>query len=365
MDIETKLMKIREGTEEIITEEELKMLLETGGGKGYLGFEPSGVFHIGWIVWALKFKDLIEAGFKMKLLSATWHAWINDKFGGDMDLIRKASDHIIEVLDLLGVKRGSYELVYAEDLVSDKDYWALLLRAAKYTTLARAKRALTIMGRRAEEAETDFSKLIYPFMQVTDIFYMDLDLALGGIDQRKAHMLTRELADKLKKKKIVAIHTPLIPSLKGPEAGRMETSVSLEIDEKYSSSKMSKSKPETAIFVIDSPEEIRSKIHKAYCPPKIVEENPIISIAENIILRIKRSMKIERPLRYGGDITISNREELRKIYSEGSLHPLDLKENVARELIDILTPVREELIKRGSIDIAKYLMSKVSRSLEK
>jgi len=309
----------------------------------------------------LKFKDLVEAGFKMKLLSATWHAWINDKFGGNMDLIKRASDHVVEILELLGLGRGSYELIYAEDLVSDSEYWALLLRAAKHTTLARAKRALTIMGRRAEEAETDFSKLIYPFMQVTDIFYMDLDIALGGIDQRKAHMLARELAEKLKKKKVVAIHTPLIPSLKGPEAGRMETTTPLEIDEKYSLSKMSKSRPETAIFVIDSPEEIRNKILRAYCPPKIVDENPIISIAENIILRIRRTMKIERPLKYGGDIVVGSREELRKIYSEGSLHPLDLKENVAREVVDILKPIREELIRRGSINIAIDLMSRVSR----
>lgn len=300
----------------------------------------------------------------MKLLSATWHAWINDKFGGNMELIRLASDHVVEVLDLLGIRRGSYELVYAEDLVSDREYWALLLRAAKQTTLARARRALTIMGRRAEEAETDFSKLIYPFMQVTDIFYMDLDLALGGIDQRKAHMLARELAEKLKRKKIVAIHTPLIPSLKGPETGRMETISSQEIDDKYSAIKMSKSRPETAIFVIDSPNEIRDKILKAYCPPREVDDNPVISIAENIILRIKRSFKIERPSKYGGDIVVSSREELRKIYSQGQLHPLDLKENVARELIEIINPVREKLIERGRLSVLMDLMSRVTRSRE-
>ncbi|MEM0282780.1 MAG: tyrosine--tRNA ligase [Sulfolobales archaeon] len=362
MDVEGRLKKIMEGVQEVITVNELKDLLERGGGVGYLGFEPSGIFHIGWFVWALKFKDLIEAGFKMKLLSATWHAWINDKLGGDIELIKKASDHVVEVLEIIGISRSSYQLVYAEDLVSDSNYWALLLKVAKNTTLARAKRALTIMGRKADEAEIDFSKLVYPFMQVTDILYMDLDLALGGIDQRKAHVLAREIAEKIGKKKIVAIHTPLIPSLKGPSEGRMGSGESIqEVDEYYSEIKMSKSKPETAIFVTDPPEEIERKILKAYCPPRETAENPIISIAENIILRVRRELKIERPARYGGDIVISSAEELRKIYSEGLLHPLDLKNSVARELIAILRPVRESIMKGESKHVIEILKGKITR----
>ncbi len=336
MDVESKLALAVRGVEEVVTVEELRTLIETGGGKGYLGFEPSGLFHIGWLIWAYKFGELIEAGFEMKLLAATWHAWVNDKLGGDMDLIRRASQHVADVLEAIGISRSSYELVYAEDLVSDSGYWSLLLRVAKSFSLARVKRALTIMGRRADESESDFSKLIYPLMQVTDIFYMDLDLALGGIDQRKAHMLAREAAEKLKRKKIVAIHTPLLPSLLGSE--RME--VSGERDDIMSQVKMSKSKPEGAIFVYDSPEEITSKIRRAYCPPREIEMNPIIGIARHIILRRGGTITIERKPEHGGTIEV-NLEELEKLYSQGQLHPLDLKNAVARELIKILEPIRK------------------------
>jgi tyrosyl-tRNA synthetase len=180
VDLESRLGIALRGIEEVVTVDELRSLLETGGGRGYLGFEPSGFFHIGWLIWAYKFGELIEAGFRMKLLAATWHAWVNDKLGGDMDLIRRASQHVVDVLEAIGIGRSSYELVYAEDLVSDSEYWALLLRVAKSFSLARVRRALTIMGRRADESESDFSKLVYPLMQVTDIFYMDLDLALGA-----------------------------------------------------------------------------------------------------------------------------------------------------------------------------------------
>jgi tyrosyl-tRNA synthetase len=336
MDIESRLALAMRGVEEVVTVEELRTLIETGDGKGYLGFEPSGLFHIGWLIWAYKFGELIEAGFRMKLLAATWHAWVNDKFGGDMDLIRRASQHVADVLEAIGISRSSYELVYAEDLVSDSEYWSLLLRVAKSFSLARVKRALTIMGRRADESESDFSKLIYPLMQVTDIFYMDLDLALGGIDQRKAHMLAREAAEKLRRKKIVAIHTPLLPSLSGPE--RMEASG--ERDDIMSQVKMSKSKPEGAIFVYDSPEEITGKIRKAYCPPREIEMNPIIGIARYIILRKGGTITIERKPEHGGTIEVTL-EELEKLYSQGQLHPLDLKNAVAGELIKILEPIRK------------------------
>ncbi|MEM0439424.1 MAG: tyrosine--tRNA ligase [Desulfurococcaceae archaeon] len=334
-DLEKRLELAMRGAEEVVTVDELRTLIEGGGGKGYLGFEPSGLFHIGWLVWAYKFKELIEAGFKMKLLAATWHAWINDKLGGDLELIRKASKHVADVLEAIGISRSSYDLVYAEDLVSDLEYWNLIIRISKSFSLARIRRALTIMGRRAEESESDFSKLIYPVMQVADIFYMDLDLALGGIDQRKAHMLAREAAEKLRKKKIVAIHTPLLPSLLGPE--KMETS--LEKDELYSQIKMSKSKPEGAIFVYDKPEDIYSKIRKAYCPPREIETNPIIGIARHILLREGGTITIERKPEYGGTVELTI-EELEKLYSEGKIHPLDLKNAVAKELIRILEPVR-------------------------
>jgi len=359
VDVEEKVRVVLRNTEEVITVDELRQLIETGGGKGYLGFEPSGIFHVGWLIWAYKFKDLVDVGFKMKLLAATWHAWINDKLGGDLNLIRYAANHVAQVLNSIGLE-GKYELVYAEDLVSDIRYWELILRIAKVLSLARVRRALTIMGRKAEEAETDFSKFIYPLMQVTDILYMDLDIALGGMDQRKAHMLARDVAEKLNLKKVVAIRTPLLPSLEG--LGRMDIK-GLEKDEFYAEVKMSKSKPKSAIFVIDSDDEITNKIRRAYCPPRVVENNPILAIAKYIIFRgEEREFTIERPERYGGTITVWSYDELEKLYAEGKIHPLDLKNAVAKYLIRIINPIRCKLLSNPkSRELIEKIKSKVSR----
>ncbi len=358
MDLEDRLRVATRCAEEVVTKEELRKVLEVGG-TGYLGFEPSGIFHIGWLVWAFKFKDLVDVGIKMKLLAATWHAWINDKLGGNLELIKYAAQHVADVLNALGLE-GRYEFVYAEDLVKDIDYWGKLLRVAKVLSLARVRRALTIMGRKADEAETDFSKLIYPLMQVTDIFHLGIDVALGGMDQRKAHMLARDVAEKLKWKKVVAIHTPLIPSLVG--TGRMDVS-RLSRDEYYVEIKMSKSRPESAIFITDTNEEIRSKIRKAYCPPRQVEGNPVLAIAKYIIFRESEvEFRIDRPNKYGGPITYWRYEDLERDYVEGKLHPLDLKNAVSNYLIRIVEPIRESVLSRPKAkELIKRIKSSVSR----
>ncbi len=108
-------------------------------------------------------------------------------------------------------------------------------------------------------------------MQVTDIFYMDLDIAMGGMDQRHAHMLARDIAEKMGRKKPISLHGPLLSSLTG--SGRMDQF-----------KKMSKSDPESAIFLSDSEEAIRRKISRAYCPQGTVQGNPVTDIARYIIL---------------------------------------------------------------------------------
>ena len=339
MDVEERVRLASRNAAEIITVEELRRLFETNERpKGYLGFEPSGLFHIGWIIWARKVQDLLDAGVDFTLLEATWHAWINDKLGGDLELIRKAARYVRFSLKALQVDVDKINWVDAENLVSDKDYWAYLVRIAKNASLARIKRALTIMGRRADEAETDFSKLIYPCMQVADIYYLDVDIALGGTDQRKAHMLARDVAEKLRRKKPVAIHTPLLTGLQG--TGRMEASA---VDEETHAVeyKMSKSRPETTIFIHDSPEEIREKLRKAYCPPRQARYNPVMEINRYILFTLPGFvLHVERPSRYGGPIDVESYDELERLYTSGELHPLDLKNATAEALANYLEPVR-------------------------
>ena len=323
-----KLEKLTANTEEIVTLEELKTILKKDKPKAYIGFEPSGTVHIGWKICTNKIKDFLECGFDFTVLLADWHAYINDKLDGDLEKIKLCGRYMEDCFTAMGVDKNKVRFVYASDYVGDPDYWELVLRTAKSMSVARVKRAMDIMGREAEEAEKDLSKLFYPAMQVSDIFYLDLDAAYGGMDQRRAHMLAREISKKIGKKTPVALHTPLLTGLQA--GGRMDP---LE-------AKMSKSKPDAILSIHDNPPTVKEKINKAFCPEKQVEGNPVLEICRYVIFpELKGELfLIERPEKFGGNLEFASYDELEQAFISG-LHPLDLKNATAQYINKILEPV--------------------------
>ncbi len=282
--------------------------------------------------------DLIEAGIHYKILLATWHAAINMKLGGDLDKLRKAGEYLKHAWIACGVNPKKVEFVFAEDLCKNLDYWELVLKLGSKVTMQRVIRALTIMGR-TEQEQLPAASYIYPLMQATDIFKLNCDICQLGIDQRRANMLAREVGPSLKFWKPVAVHHHLLIGLQGPKKmGGFETSKGFDVE---ISSKMAKSIPKSYISIHDSPKEINEKITDAFCPPKVVENNPVLEICKYILFRKMDSLKVERPRQYGGELEFGSYGELEKLFSEGKLHPMDLKSAVTKELSGILEPVRK------------------------
>ena len=319
---------ITKNAQEVVTIEELKKVLSKDKPKGYIGFEPSGTVHLGWKICTNKIKDFLNEGFEFTVLLADWHAYINDKLDGDIDKIKLCGKYMEDCFSAMGVDTSKLSFVYASDYVGDPNYWELVLRTSKATSVKRVKRAMDIMGRSEDEAERDLSKLFYPAMQVSDIFYLDIDVAYGGMDQRHAHMLARDVAKKINKKAPVAIHTPLLTGLQA--GGRMNPS---EI-------KMSKSKPDSMIAIHDDSESVNRKIKKAYCPEKTIEGNPILELCKYVIFpEITEPFLIKRPEKFGGNLEFNTYEELEKEFL-GDIHPLDLKTSTAEYVNNILEPIR-------------------------
>jgi tyrosyl-tRNA synthetase len=322
------LPRLESVVQEVVTVEELRSL---DIAKGYCGFEPSGPVHIGTgLYWTNVFNIAVDSGIDLRILLADWHAAVNDKFGGDLEKIRRNAEYMKHAFWSLGLS-PKVKFLYASELVANSDYWALLLKVAKALTLSRIKRALPIMGRSEDEAEKDSSKMIYPMMQATDIFYMDLDVAFGGMDQRHVHMLARDIHKKLNKKGFVAIHGPLISSLKG--GNRMDPF-----------NKMSKSKADSAVFIQDSPDEIMRKVKSAFCPEGIVEGNPILQIYRNIIFNF-----YSNGIEVGEKGEFSSYAELEKSFVDGKIHPSDLKESLSIKLAEILEPSRKYFEKNSQL----------------
>ncbi|MCD6491306.1 MAG: tyrosine--tRNA ligase [Candidatus Korarchaeota archaeon] len=381
MDVITRLNLIKaKPTEEILTEEDLRTLLEHGIKlKHYQGFEISGMVHLGTgLVSGLKIAQIQRAKVETTIFLADWHSWINDKLGSDLDIIQRvAKNYFGEAMKLcvkaMGGNPNAVNLVLGSQLYAkNPEYWETVIDIAKNTTLSRVRRSITILGRKMGEA-IDFAKLIYPIMQVADIFALQVHIAHAGIDQRKAHVIAREVGKKIKFNQLkvklgndllqikpIAVHHSIlmglhlserdIQALNEAEATDKEKLKDLLID-----IKMSKSKPSTAIFVHDTPEEIKRKIRNAYCPPRQLKYNPIMSIAELLIFPLDKKLFIDRPAKFGGAVEYFSFNELKDDYVNGKLHPLDLKNAVADWLIKKLEPVREYFLKGRGVTALEEL----------
>ncbi len=321
-----RLLHMVSDVEEVVGVEHLIDALHHGsshGGDGvlrcYVGFEPSGKAHIGWKVLALQLRRMLDANANVMVFLADWHAWVNDKFNGDMDAIQTTGVYMQETFRALldhppeGEGPGELQFKWASDLMESSDYWARVLRCSKGATLAMVRKTFTIMGRDEASSDHDLSKFYYPAMQAADIFEMDIDIAIGGMDQRKAHMFMRDVASKYGWAKATCLHTPIISSLKTSGA-RMES-----FDHK-----MSKSDPNGALLLHDTPEQIRKKMRKAYISPED-PQSPVYELAEHILLPEFGEIVVTPNPKFGQPSTWTDLEAFRAAVMDGTLHPLDAK----------------------------------------
>lgn len=355
MENQEKIDLITRNLDEVLTEDELRHLIETRTPlKHYIGLEISGQVHLGTgLMCMMKIKDFLDAGAHCTVFLADWHSWINDKLGGDMDVIQRVAvgyfkEALKASMHAVGGDPDRIHFITGTELYGGHlDYWATVIEVSKNTTLSRMLRSISIMGRKEGE-NMDFAKLIYPPMQAADIFFQGVNIAHGGMDQRKAHVIARDCAMQIKSHplkdgngetvKPVAVHHPLLLGLAQPPKWPVSQE---ELQEMLSELKMSKSKPQSAVFITDSEDEIRRKITKAFCPEKEIGYNPVLNWTKLLLFPLRGGIKITRPEKFGGDVEYKSFSDLERDFAEGALHPMDLKNAVAEGLIEILAPVRE------------------------
>jgi len=347
---------VTRNTAEVIGVEEITALFDQGMTvRHYIGLEISGKIHLGTgLICMMKVRDLQKAGVHCRVLLADWHTWLNDKLGGDRDRIRKVADDYYKKglrasLKAIGGDPDALEFVYGSDFYHHNDrYWETLIQICKNTSLSRIERSISIMGRQEGES-VDFAKLMYPPMQVCDIFTLEAHIAQGGMDQRKAHVIARDVADNItfsplkdahgKSIKPIIIHHALLLGLAKPSKLPLPVDPA-ELRSLRTEMKMSKSKPDSAVFIHDAPDDIRRKIRKAFCPPD-VEFNPVLDWLESLIFNNDLVLEVNRTAENGGNVSYHTFEDVKNAYASGALHPGDLKNATSEALIKLLAPVRE------------------------
>ncbi len=315
MNIDEKIEIIKEGTLEIIEIDELKEKLEKENPIAYTGYEPSGKIHLGHAITIMKLKQLQSMGVKIKILLADFHAYLNGK--GTLEEIAVTAEYNKKCFQGLGLADDT-EYILGSSFETGDEYTEDVYKLATLTTLKRAKRSMDQVSRHDDNPKV--ASVVYPLMQTADMSALNVDIALGGMEQRKIQMLARENLPKIGREAPVCIHTPLLHGLDG--------------DAKMSSSKGN------FIAVDDSEADIKKKIKKSYCPQGEIEGNPILEIAKYFVYPNQDTLLIERPEKFGGNLELTQ-DELYTMYGEGNLHPMDLKNAITAFMIEFLRPVRE------------------------
>jgi tyrosyl-tRNA synthetase len=315
--------------EESLPPDEVRAIAaDPAGRRAYVGYEPSGVLHLGHMLTANKLIDLQTAGMEVVVLLADVHAYLNGK--GSFEDIRATAERMREQFVAYGLDPDATAFVLGSSYQLDEDYVLDVHALGLETTLNRARRAMAeIQGDEAVRV----SHVVYPLMQALDIEYLNLDLAVGGMDQRKVHALARDELPALGYEPRPALHTPILADLDSG-VGKMSSSDG------------------TTISMEDSAAAVEEKVNGAFCPPSRdpapddagnERENPVLQLFQYHVFPRFASVTVERPDEYGGDVTYDTFEDLADALESGDLHPADAKGALAEYLNELIEPGRQKL----------------------
>lgn len=348
--------------EEVVTADGLMDLLEQGDGRVYAGYETSGPVHPGHWLSIRKLQDFEAAGFDPVVLWADRHTILNRKGDQDwsydttrawVDDMTAYTEAVFDALDTDATYVRGNEFQFGREYGEDFD------QITQHVSVERAQRGT---GDVADGDTTYVSHLNYPLMQALDIAHLDADIALGGMDQRKIHMLAREELPELGYDKPVAVHYPILTSLQDGEA------------------KMSSSRPDSTFALHDTADTIEDRIESAYCPVDQIqalnlpdtytldeapatdasyleaafeqepavkdafENNPVLQLAEYFVIGPGETLEFQQDERFGGEAyTYDDTYAVMQDLYTGDLHPDDLKAGVADAVADRLQPVRDRM----------------------
>ena len=338
MNTEEKINLIKRNTQEILTEEELRKLIETKEQPVvYLGTSITGRPHIGYFTWAQKLNDFLTAGFKVKVLLADLHGALDNT---PWSLLDKRFEYysivITGMIEALGGNLDNFEIVKGSDFQLSKDYVLDLFKLSSEVTVRNAEKASSDVVKQGDNPK--ISGLIYPLMQALDEVHLDVDVQLGAVDQRKIFVLAREFLPKINQKSRVEVMIPFIRGLT-PDG------------------KMSSSNNASKIDLIDDFETIKQKIKKAYCEEGN-PENGVLDFAKYLIMTQKQDKRqefiIDRPEKWGGPLKFKTAQELEDAFVLKALHPMDLKNGVSEEVNKLLEPIRQKFVGKEDLIKAAY-----------
>jgi len=325
LSIEEKKALISRNLQEVLGEDRIDEILKTRDLKIYWGTATTGKPHIAYFVPMSKVADFLSAGCEVTILFADLHAYL-DNMKAPWELLKLRTEyyeHVIKaMLSSIGVPLDKLRFVKGTDYQLSKEYTLDVYRMSSIVTEHDARKAGAEVVKQVSHPL--LSGLLYPGLQALDEQYLGVDAQFGGVDQRKIFTYAEKYLPNLGYAKRAHLMNPMVPGLTG--------------------AKMSSSEADSKIDLLDSANEVKKKLKKAFCEPGNITDNGVLSFCKYVIFPVAlkgEKFTINRPDQHGGDVNFANFEELEQSFAKEEIHPGDLKSAVERYLNRLLDPVRK------------------------
>ncbi|KXS96097.1 hypothetical protein AC578_7778 [Pseudocercospora eumusae] len=330
-----KFALIKNNLQEVLNPEIIEEVLKKNERplRIYWGTATTGKPHCGYFVPMLKIAEFLAAGCEVKVLLADVHGFL-DNLKAPIELVNFRADYyrhcITAALKAVNIDVSRLKFVLGSSYQTTGDsgarYFMDLLRLSTSVSGHDASKAGSEVVKQVEAPP--LSSQIYPLMQALDEEYLGVDAQFGGVDQRKIFTLAVEALPRVGFAKRAHLMNPLIPGLQ--EGG-----------------KMSSSDPDSKIDLIDQPEVVKKKLKKAFCPPKQVEGNGVLSFVEYVLLpasalKNNGTPKFVVPRRDAEPLEYANIKQMHDDYLADVLQPQSLKPAVTEALLEILEPIQKD-----------------------
>ena len=287
---------LRRGVAEIIVEEELVRLLESGRRlRLKMGFDPSRPdIHLGHVVAMRKLRQFQELGHQVVLIVGDWTAQIGDPSGESQtrpmlspEEVRANAETYMQQFFKV-VDREKTELRWQSEWFGKFSLADVISLTSKFTVAQLLARE-DFSTRRASGRPIAITELLYPLLQAYDSVFIEADVEFGGIDQKFNCLMGRELQQMEGQPPQHVFLTPLLVGTDGQQ-------------------KMSKSL-NNYIAIEDPPEDMYGKV---------------MSIPDSLMMDYFELLT---------DVSDEELGDFRQQLSAQSVNPMILKKRLAREIV--------------------------------
>jgi tyrosyl-tRNA synthetase len=298
---------LKRGVSEIISEEELVKLLNSGKKLRLKeGFDPSSTdIHMGHMVGLRKLRQFQELGHQVVLIVGDWTAQIGDPSGASVTRPMLTAEKVKENAETYMkqffriVDREKTEVRWQSEWFGNFSLADVIKLTGKFTVAQFLAREDFNNRFKAGKAIA-ITELMYPLLQAYDSVAVQADVEFGGQDQKFNFLVGRELQSMLGQRPQQCFMTALLVGTDGIH-------------------KMSKSLG-NYIGVDESPNEIYGKV---------------MALADNMIIQYFELLT---------DVSDSELADFRRQIAGNTINPMSLKKRLAMELVAQLHG-REEALK--------------------